>query len=54
MTTSHNLFKNQTLRIRQNELEEIEKISKGIKYECVCSIIVFNKYIGEVTKEIKM
>lgn len=54
MTASHNLFKNQTLRIRQNGLEEIAKIGKGVKYECVLSLIVFNMYIGKVTKEIKM
>lgn len=55
----YNLLKNQSLRIRQNGLEEIAKIGKGIRHECVlflcsCLFLVFNVYIGEVSKEIKM
>lgn len=50
----YNLYKNQTLLIRIDGKEEIAKIKKGVRQGCNLSPMLFNLYIEEVMKELRI
>lgn len=50
----YNLYKNQTLLIRIDGKEEIAKIKNGVRQGCNLSPMLFNLYIEEVMKELRI